>query len=251
MSDETLSIFREQISKLPKSVVVFLQSSGWEIRLQELLRSNSLTPDQVDDVNTEVALVLTGIAHPDAFGSALIEHANLPEPLAESLVQGFEQRILAPIRPALLEFFEKERAAAEAHGGLPEEEGVVSAEEPAPKSVAPVNLPTEAAESFLPPLTPKVIAPKTIEPETILMHPFEEKLQRPTVSTPAPISTPMPSTFTPATPTAPQNIPVTPAPVMSSPIVPQAPQGALAFTPTSNGSARGTITHDPYREPVE
>jgi hypothetical protein len=247
MSDETLSIFREQISKLPKSVVIFLQSSGWEIRLQELIRSNGLTPDQADDFNTESALVLAGIVHPDAFGSALIEHANLPETLANTLVQEFEQRILAPIRPALLEFFEKERAEAEAHGGLPEE-GIVATAEATPKSVAPANLPTEAAEPLLPPITPKVVTPKTTEPETILMHPFEEKLQRAPISTPVPVSAPMPSTFTPATPIAPQSVQV---PAMSSPLVPQTPQGALAFTPASNGSARGTITHDPYREPVE
>ncbi len=249
MPDETLSIFEEQATRLPNSVVIFLQSSGWEIRLQELIRSHGLNPDQTRDFDTEVSLVLAGIVHPDAFGSALVQHANLPEALAESLTQGFEQRILAPIRPALIEFFEKERAEAEKRGGLPEDEGVKPTEEAAPKSIAPANLPTEAAESFLPPLTPKVMPSKTAGPETILMHPFEEKLQKAPVGAPAPVNTPMPSTFTPAAPTVPQGS--TQAPVMSSPIAPQAPQGALAFTPASNGSARGTITHDPYREPVE
>ena len=246
MPDETLSILKEQATKLPSSVVIFLQSSGWEIRLQELIRSHGLTPDQSRDFDTEVLLVLAGITHPDAFGSALIQHANLSEPLVDSLVQEFEQRILAPIRPALLEFFAKERAEAALRGELPEDEGIT--EESTPKSVAPINLPTEAPESFLPPLTAKVATPKAPEPETILMHPFEEKLQRAPISTTTPASTPMPSTFTPAAPITPQSAQ---APAMSSPIAPQAPQGALAFTPTSNGSARGTITHDPYREPVE
>jgi hypothetical protein len=242
MPDETLSIFEEQATKLPSSVVAFLGSSGWEMRLEELARTHRLNPGQARDFNTEAMLVLVGIVHPDAFSSTLVQHAKIPEVLANSLAQGFEQNILAPIRPALLGFFVKERIDAETRGELPEEGEVVSAENPTLDGTAPTNLPTGAKpEPFLPPLANKVMSQKSAEPEIILTHPFEEKMQRTPVSAPAPASTPMPSAFTTAEPIVPQ-VPQSTPPV---------PQEALSFTSTPNGSPRGTLTHDPYREPVE
>lgn len=251
MPDETLSIFEEQAAKLPSSVVAFLASSGWEIRLKALTFPFGLTPDQIRDFNTEATLVLSGIVHPDAFKNTIVQHTGIPEATATSLVQDFEKNILATIRPALLEFFAKERADAEARGELPEEEEGAPATKPAPVSVAPVNLPTEVApEPLIPPLVAKVTPPKIVEPEVILMHPFEEKMQvTPAVSTPAPTITPMPSTFIPQAPLVPPIIPVVPQ--TPAPVVPPAPQNVPAFIPAPNGAPRGTLTHDPYREPVE
>src|SRR3989339_888003 len=124
MPDETLSIFEEQAAKLPSSVVTFLASSGWQIRLKALTVPFNLTPDQIKGFDTEAILVLAGIVHPDAFKDAIIEHAGIPADTATGLVQDFEKNILASIRPALLEFFAKERADAEARGETLEEESV-------------------------------------------------------------------------------------------------------------------------------
>src|SRR3989339_574863 len=252
MPDETLSIFEEQAAKLPSSVVTFLASAGWAIRLKALTFPFGLTPDQTRDFNTEAVLVLAGIVHPDAFKDTIVQHTGIPEATATTPVQDFEKNILATIRPALLEFFAKERADAEAQGGLPEdEEVVVPATKPASVSIAPANLPTEEVPApLIPPLVAKVTPPKIVAPEVILMHPFEEKMQGiPAVSTPAPTITPMPSTFTPQAPLVPPIIPIVPQ--SPAPVVPQVPQSIPAFIPAPNGAPRGTLTHDPYREPVE
>lgn len=244
MENETQKIIKEQVGKLPKEIISFLSSANWSNSISEIGSLYNLSETELFGFKREVTLVLAGIVHPDEFKEILEHEVGLRDAILEAVAGAAEQKIFASIRPALIKFFKDEDAK--------EAVSTQSAQKNPSIGAAPANIPTGIKEeSLFPPLVPKVITPKIAVPETILMHPFEEKLQRAPVGTPTPISTPMPSTFTPAATPATQTALVIPVAPQSIPVAPSAPQGAVAFTPAPNGSARGTITHDPYREPVE
>lgn len=240
MDTELEKIVAEQATKLPKEVRSFFASSGWDTSIDTVINEFSIPETVRGAVRNEVVIVLLGLMHPDSLRGELGKIILTRAETIDAIVAQIENKILAPIRPALLEFFAKERTEAEKRGDLPEEASIKTATPSV--GVAPANIPTGIKEEpLLPPLTPKVIQPKAPAPEVILMHPFEEKLQSTPVAAVAPTPSAMPATFTPAS--------VSPTP--SAPVVPAAPQGAVAFTPAQNSSPRGTLTHDPYREPLE
>lgn len=218
---------QEKWSRIPTLIKGVLSSHEWGDLSGQLAVQANLSKEQFVDLQLEIILVLLGLAHPDDFQSIVTEKLTTKSALAPSLATKIQEKIFIPIYPTLIKFFEDE-----------------SLKETAPTSIgaAPANIPTGIKEEpLLPPLTPKVIQPKAPAPEVILMHPFEEKMQSAPVAAVAPTPSAMPATFTPA--------PVSPTP--SAPVVPAAPQGAVAFTPAQNSSPRGTLTHDPYREPLE
>lgn len=242
MDIELEKVIVEQAAKLPKEVRSFFASSDWDVSLDAITNEFSIPETTRGAIRNEVVIVLLGLMHPDALRGELGKIILTRAETIDAIVAQIENKILTPVRPALIEFFEKERVDAESRGEALEEASATSIIKAPSIGAAPANIPTGIKEEpLLPPLTPKVIQPKAPTPEVILMHPFEEKLQSAPVAAVAPTPSAMPATFTPA--------PVSPTP--SAPVVPAAPQGAVAFTPAQNSSPRGTLTHDPYREPVE
>lgn len=238
MDNETQKILEEQVRKLPKEVVSFLSSSNWDSALDEIGAMYNLSEDQLYGFKREAVLVLAGIVHPDAFRASLEQETGITGAvLLDAMVTMTETRIFASVRSALVQFFNDERAQAEAHGEFAEESSVSVVETPA-IGMAPANIPTEVKEeSFLPPLIPKVMTPTETKPEIAPMHPFEEKMRESRANTPVPTSGfSIPATFTPET---------------SAPMTPEAPRDIPTSNPAQNTSPRGTFTHDPYREPVE
>ncbi|OHA84237.1 MAG: hypothetical protein A2937_00360 [Candidatus Yonathbacteria bacterium RIFCSPLOWO2_01_FULL_47_33b] len=234
MDTELEKVIAEQATKLPKEIRNFFASSDWDISLDAIINEFSIPETVRSAVRNEVVIVLLGLMHPDALREELGKIILTRKETIDAIVAQIETRILTPIRPALVQFFEEERT---------KDEPVETAKEAPSVGAAPANIPTAIKEEpLIPTLIPKVITPQAPAPEIILMHPFEEKLQKAPASvvTPAPTSA-MPATFTPA--------PTSPIPAV--PQTPLAPQGAVAFTPAPNGSSRGTLTHDPYREPLE
>ncbi|MCK9344715.1 MAG: hypothetical protein M0P64_01160 [Candidatus Pacebacteria bacterium] len=234
MNEEIQKIIEEQLPKLPKEVVTFLSSASWDEHILEISTLYNLPEDEVASLKNEVIFVLIGLTPPDEFKEILSEETALRGSVLDAVVSAVENKIFAPVRPALAVFFEQEAALAtefpeevslgvakEATGEeplaaqgeiveTPQEAGTLqlapTTEEiiPAPSvekftspfsaiiqptqvrtwektpEVVPDNLPTEdAAESFLPNLTPKTVAQTetttTAEPEG---HPFEEKMKK-------------------------------------------------------------------------
>lgn len=238
MENKTEKIFSEQLEKLPREVVTFISSTNWDDDLNEIGSLYNLSKEELWGFKREVNLILLGLVHPDAFTGELAQEVGIKEPVLKAIVGTTEQKIFAPIRPALIQFFENERAAAEARGEFTEEEETVSTpKSPVPMDVAPANLPTETKEApLLPPLIPKTVASESV----IAPHPFEEKMQKAFTGTTLPRNTPMPATFSPE-----------PSFTAPAPEIPQVSPSTPVYTSIPNGSPRGTLTHDPYREPVE
>lgn len=173
MSNETDKIFEEQLEKLPTEVVNFITSTDWDTDVDEIGSLYSLSEEKLEAFNQEVTLVLAGLVHPDEFKDSLEQEVGIEGTVLEAIVANVEKKIFAPIRPALIEFFEKE--AKENTEEVPVE--ATTAEKPRMQmpDVAPDNLPTdEGDEPLLPPIPSKFGK----EAEEIPAHPFEEKMKK-------------------------------------------------------------------------
>lgn len=173
METETEKIFAEQLAKLPRVVVDFISSTNWDTDAEEIGSLYNLSGKALSDFTREVTFVLMGIIHPDEFSEVLEQELEIKGAILEALVANVEKKIFAPIRPALIEFFEKE--AKENAEEAPVE--ATTAEKPRMQmpDVAPDNLPTaEGDESLLPPIPLKFGSEVAGSPA----HPFEEKMKK-------------------------------------------------------------------------
>lgn len=169
MDNDIEKIIAEQIGKLPKEVVIFISSTNWDTDADEIGSLYNLSREELVAFKREVTLVLAGLIHPDEFKEVLEKEAGLEGTVLEALVTNVEKKIFAPIRPALIEFFEKE--------ALKNTENVVDPEKPRMQmpDVAPDNLPTEEESgSLIPPIPSKFGRGE----EEIPSHPFEEKMKK-------------------------------------------------------------------------
>jgi len=259
MEDETSKIFGEQIGKLPKEIVDFISSASWDTDADEISSLYNLSKEESDKFKQEVTLVLVGLVHPDAFGAMLEQEVGIKGAILEALVANVEKKIFAPIRPALIEFFEKEKAENSEEASiipvtnlgvsLPNQQTSLLGPSEAPArtwektpDIAPDNLPTDTAseapeepESFLPPLTPKPSHLGVELPSGEATHPFEEKMKK---------------VFTAGQQSAND--------FAIEPLTPQsAPTPVLASSPMINEQwsnippSPRTTSADPYREPIE
>ncbi len=179
MEKETEKIFNEQLEKLPSEVVDFISSTNWDTDTDEIGSLFNLSEEKLGSFKQEVTLVLAGLVHPDEFRDTLEQEAGIEGSVLDAIVANVEKKIFAPIRPALIEFFEKESAENT------EEPSIATASQspvsgqmsnfPRRPDVAPDNLPTdEGGESLLPPIPLRF---GTDEKETPA-HPFEEKMKK-------------------------------------------------------------------------
>lgn len=204
MDNETEKIIEEQIEKLPKEVVTFISSENWEASADEIGSLYNLSREELAAFKNELTLVLVGLTHPDEFSEVIEREVGIKGAVLEALVANVENKIFTQIRPALIEFFEREEAteaesqrlASEQVGASDttedEEEMIETSTAPIPvlvpsrawektPDVAPDNLPTnKEVEPLMPPIPPKapnLAIPSTAEGE-VLAHPFEEKMKK-------------------------------------------------------------------------
>ncbi len=110
MDNNTLQAIKEQSVKLPTEVRNFIASSNWDETLGTIL-SHSETPEAKHGVfQNEVLLVLIGLVHVNAFRSQLAEQLGEYNVTIDAVADEVDEKIFAPIRPILIEFFENEQA---------------------------------------------------------------------------------------------------------------------------------------------
>lgn len=246
MNEELQKLAQYQIPRLPEAVRSVFLSDQTTIKLGEIKASLGLSQDQSFNLSTEFMFLLLGLSDPKEFSQALKERLSLNEVTHKTLIKELEDKILEPIYPDLVRFYEQEQAEIReqeaAQVKISEEAAASQKQEAAPTvepkgrqwekapDIAPDNLPTEqefmleqSDDSFIPKLTPKTI-PQTFEPQVVMPeetpHPFEEKMQK---------------VFTAGTP-AMENL-------------------EIANEPQEKPAAKIEISkpavHDPYREPIE
>lgn len=184
MYNATEKIFEDQLLKLPAVVVDFISSTTWDAGLDEIGSMYNLTEEDLNRFKRETTLVLTGLVHPDEFHSTLEHEVNLHGSVLDAIVSATEEKIFAPVRPALIEFFEQEASETAEIQNVSHAKEILRApqriweREP---DIAPDNLPTDKEhESFLPPIPQKPTKADTDVPswEITPTHPFEEKMKK-------------------------------------------------------------------------
>ena len=234
MNEELLKIAQYQIPKLPESVRKVFLSDETTASLSEIKAGLGLSEEQGASLNTEILFLLLGTSSPKELPQTLKEDLGLNEMLLKTLLRELDEKILEPIYPDLVRFYEQEEVERAKNDAVEKPaEGTPAAEEPKARqwekvpSVAPDNLPTgqdsdiEAlGGSFMPQLTPKTppeAAPGVVpEPP----HPFEEKMQK---------------VFTAGTPGM-ENLDLA---------------NEAAEEPKPAVTISRPAAHDPYREPIE
>lgn len=204
MDNETQKIFEEQLVKLPSSVVSFVATSNWNDELDAIGSMYNLDPDQLWAYKREVSLVLAGLVHPDEFGTVLSEETGMQGGVLEAIIIATEQKIFAPIRADLVDFFVKEINENNEQVAAQEETkeapaAVVTPTQPvrapAQQSPAPENVPfAPEPEPFIPPITPKMEVPVAPTTPQIPAQPAAQQIYTP----------PMPSIIEPVINPAPQ-----------------------------------------------
>lgn len=197
MNEELEILTQQQLPRLPENIRNVLLNEGNFETLQSIGASLGLNEEQQKTLNAEVMLLLLGLSSPKELPQTLKESLALNELSLGTLINTLEEKILEPIYPELVRFYDKEegeRAKAETETPSGETKEVPT---PVREKVAPVvpdNLPTggegeefnleQEAESFIPKLTPKS-APETPTPVVVTPpevpetpHPFEEKMQK-------------------------------------------------------------------------
>lgn len=245
MENDFITIASAQLQKLPKSIQEIAVSEEVENKLAEISREQNLSQDQSTKLSTEVFLLLLCLTSPKSFSQTLKERLVLNEVTLAILIKALEERILEPVYPDLVRFYEQQEAArAKQAAEKSTQKETPATKTPTEKSpevkipprekvpeVVPENLPTEEnipeglrqEESFIPNLTPKIPvqgeqAPPTTQPEP--QHPFEQKMQK---------------VFSAG------------APAMENLELPNEAQD----TPKPGVTISRPATHDPYREPIE
>ena len=252
MDNETEKILAEQMAKLPKEVVASLSSRNWAGDLNEIGSLYNLSPEELYGFKREITLVLMGLVHPDTLSETLSQEVGLRGAILDALVANIENKIFAPIRPALLEFFESESTQSDTEK-VPLVPPVLKVP-PVPRApdIAPDNLPTgEVAEPLLPPIPTKPSPLDVVHPgnETPLnwditpTHTFEEKMKKVFTTGQQSMGD---LTLEPVAPQVPVTTVETPVPnVLPVPLVPPVPP--VPNVPPTPRAYRA----DPYREAVE
>lgn len=118
MEEDTEKIFKDQLRKLPKEVITFLSSANWDTDANEIASLYNLSLEEASAFTRGVTLVLAGLVHPDEFGAVLELEVGIQGAVLEALVKATEEKIFAPIRPALVGFFKKKSEQVEENFAL-------------------------------------------------------------------------------------------------------------------------------------
>lgn len=235
MEQELLNIARKQLKNLPEKIQGVVLSQETSDVLNDIAKQQNLSAKQAQKLNTEVFLLLLCLTSPKDFAQILKDRLTLNEVTLSTLLKSLEEKVLEPIYPDLLRFYDGQQTelvrieqnpenptqAPEVLQAQREEQVSIPAEiTPEPRAwqkvaeVVPENLPTgdDVPESFLPNLTPKESSPSEEN------HPFEEKMKK---------------VFTAGS--------VSMTDLSLEPNIPKKPEVAIARP----------ATHDPYREPIE
>lgn len=169
METKSETTFDEQIARLPKEIIDFLASSSWKEQLDEIKMTHQLSEKESALVTQEVLLVLTGIVHVDAFRSMLAEQFERYDDALDAMAFEIDDKVFAPIRPALVEFFEKEQASHKEAEATTPEQSQQETEIPINTTVESINEPEKVPKTVTPTEKPRVPAeffPETQKTET-------------------------------------------------------------------------------------
>ena len=199
MENETEKILEEQVLKLPREVTRFLSSSSWTDALEKIAVAQKLNTEETSQFKNETVLVLAGLVHPDAYPETLGAVLGV-NPTLTAVVASVEKDIFAPVRPALVKFFNEEREHS-GEGEVIEKQSIAEIPSPWAISSEPAEAEKQTVVTSAKPATPSPVPPPVAPVKEVVPPPNlpteEELVWTPRVLTNVPPAQPLPQTFTP------------------------------------------------------
>lgn len=97
MNEEQKKAFNDQVALLPRPFQEAIQKSGWEQRVVTVGDKIGLHLDQIDELITEVALVLSGLTTEDGFRERIVEHLMIQHDVADEIIRILNHEVFEPI----------------------------------------------------------------------------------------------------------------------------------------------------------
>lgn len=106
MENEQDKLIENQLKTLPAELQQAIQSVPWKNIVQEIGRTNSLTPDQMTSFDQETMFIIYGFENPNDYIQNLVRELNVSEDIANVLANAVAEKILSQInektrKPAL------------------------------------------------------------------------------------------------------------------------------------------------------
>ena len=101
MTDKLKKIIEEEIGKLPARHQKAIGSLDWAGLTESIAARYDLLPDEINDLQVEVLLVLTGLSDPEIFASTIEDELGLTAEEAQKIGGEITEKILIPINDLL------------------------------------------------------------------------------------------------------------------------------------------------------
>ncbi len=118
--DTTQKIIEEKIAQLPEYIRTALAQMNWSSEILSIGKKHGLHVDQMGALQTETAMVLVGLVHPDEYSKNLHQELSLPQDKINAIVADVNEKIFKNIRQALIDFITTQDSTADV--GQTEEE---------------------------------------------------------------------------------------------------------------------------------
>ena len=188
MATFTFDEINKAFESLPKNLEKAIFAIDYQQRIQEISKKNVLAIDKIGLIESQVTLILIGLAKPEDFGKDVLEATSLPKETINAVVRDINEQIFKPIRARMMELDEEDRILAEPDE--PETNEVTQIETPSTNPGTTVEtFPTEITGK----VTPFVKAP------TGSQNIVTEKLQAPHSVAPTTTSHDLPTMSAPKT----------------------------------------------------
>jgi hypothetical protein len=107
MTEKLQSIVKEEVAKLPPEAQEAIRSSGWEKITEEIGGKYMLLENEINDVQTEILLVLIGLEYEEAFVVNIENEIGLTAEEAEKISAEVLEKIFIPVSDKIAENIKK------------------------------------------------------------------------------------------------------------------------------------------------
>lgn len=113
MATFTFDEINKAFESLPKNLEKAIFAIDYQQRIQEISKKNLLAIDKIGLIESQVTLILIGLAKPEDFGKDVLEATGLPKETINAVVRDINEQIFKPIRARMMELDEEDRILAE------------------------------------------------------------------------------------------------------------------------------------------
>lgn len=107
MTEKLKQTIKEEIEKLPKENQEVITSFGWEKISEEIGKKYLLTESEINDLQVETLLILTGIQSLDSYSINIENEVGTSKEKASEMAGEMLQKIFIPINDLIVENIKK------------------------------------------------------------------------------------------------------------------------------------------------